>query len=154
MGLKRYSFACCIACKQIELCEGLSLFAAFFLQSFLIMDLFNCKYMERAENQLLFFPITFYFQRFTDSVVFSDFVSFVPLLPKEKQKSKIRSHIRVAVFPVYGSIFQIGKMRDWVQVHGLSQKWISGQHLWCFQSLAFTGLFIEAKELYQAPDLV
>lgn len=47
MGLKRYDFACCIACKQIELCEGLSLFAAFFLQSLLIMDPFDCKNMER-----------------------------------------------------------------------------------------------------------
>ena len=46
LDLERYSFACCIACKQIELCKGLSPFAAFFLQSFLVMDPFDCKNME------------------------------------------------------------------------------------------------------------
>lgn len=62
MGLKRYDFACCIACKQIELCEGLSLFAAFFLQSLLIMDPFDCKNMERKSwKQTINFPYCFSF---------------------------------------------------------------------------------------------
>lgn len=51
VGLKGYSFACCIACKQIDLCKGLSLLVAFFLQSFLIMNPFACKNMERVENK-------------------------------------------------------------------------------------------------------
>lgn len=57
MGLKRYSFACCVACKQIELREGLSLFAAFLLQSFLIMDPLTAKiWKKKSRKQMIHFP--------------------------------------------------------------------------------------------------
>lgn len=83
--LERYSFACCIACKQIELCEGLSPFATFFLQSFSLMDPFDCKNMERAENKWLIFHITLYFQSFLIPLHYWFSYPLFPCQPREKE---------------------------------------------------------------------
>lgn len=101
MGLKRYSFPCCIACKQTVLCEGLSVFAAFFLQFFLIMDPLTAKiWKERAENKWLIFPITFYFQSFTDSAAFSDFCLLQsPASPRKNKNPKLDLILEWQYFP-------------------------------------------------------
>lgn len=105
-GLKSYSFACCIACKQIELCEGLSLFAAFLLQSFLIMDPLTGKiWKERAENKLFIFPITFYFQSFTDSFAFSDFCLLCsPTSPRKNKNPKLDLILEWQHFPCIAAV--------------------------------------------------
>lgn len=101
MVLEKNNFACYIAHKQIELYEGSSPLAAFFLLSFLVMDPSDCKYMEWKSwgKECLIFHITLYFQHFVDSTALMIFLSFVPLSAQGKKEGEklnlklVRQHI-------------------------------------------------------------
>lgn len=114
LDLERYSFACCIACKQIELCEGLSPFAAFFLQPFSVMDPFDCKNMERKSwERIINFPHYSLFPELCWFHCIADF-SFLcsPASPGKKRPPKVRAQVSVAAFHWYNSSLGIGKIRN------------------------------------------
>lgn len=122
LDLERYSFACCIACKQIELCEGLSPFAAFFLQSFSVMDPFDCKTMRRESwEQMSNFPHYSLFPELCWFHCIADFSLLCSPASPGKKRPKFRAQMRVAAFHWYNSSLGTGKIRKW-KCTDLSQK--------------------------------
>lgn len=110
--MERYSFACCIACKQIELCEGLSPSAAFFLQSFSVMDPFDCRNTEgKSWEQMITFPHYFLFPELCWFHCIADFSLLCSPASPGKKRPKFRAQMRVAAFHWCNSSLGTGKIR-------------------------------------------